>query len=107
MGGGKEKKKKRRIIYRRSGERSAEKAETIAFPNRKPYKTYFIKKAVRLTLSVVFWSSGYQVNTPRTFSSPHLTPLLMIQQYVNIFSVLTLSSYVFIDLMNIFYPFTF
>jgi hypothetical protein len=50
MGGGKEK-KNWRIIYRQSGERSVEKAETKAFPNRMPYKTYFIKKAVRPTLS--------------------------------------------------------
>jgi hypothetical protein len=48
MGGGKEK-KKRRIVYRQSGERSAEKTETKGFSNRERYKTYFIKKAVRLT----------------------------------------------------------
>jgi hypothetical protein len=46
MGGGKEK-KKWRIIYRQSGERSVKKTETKAFPNKKFYKTYFIKKAVR------------------------------------------------------------
>jgi hypothetical protein len=51
MGGGKEKKKTRRIVYHRSGERSAEKTEAKAFPNRKPYKIYFIKKAVRPMLS--------------------------------------------------------
>jgi hypothetical protein len=49
MGGGKEKKKTWRIIYRQSGERSVEKVETKAFPNKKPYKTYFIKKAVHPT----------------------------------------------------------
>jgi hypothetical protein len=43
MGGGKEK-KKMRIVYCQSGERSAEKADTKAFPNREPYKTYFSKK---------------------------------------------------------------
>jgi hypothetical protein len=43
MGGGNEK-KKRRIVYCQPGERSVEKAETKAFPNRKPYK-----KAVRPT----------------------------------------------------------
>jgi hypothetical protein len=48
MGGGKEK-KKQWIVYRRSGERSAEKAETKAFPNREPFKTYFIKKAAHPT----------------------------------------------------------
>ena len=42
-------KKKRRIVYRRSGERSAEKAESKVFLNREGYKTYFIKKAVRPT----------------------------------------------------------
>jgi hypothetical protein len=44
-------KKKRRIVYRQSDERLAKKAETKTFPNKKPYKTYFIKKAVCPTLS--------------------------------------------------------
>jgi hypothetical protein len=48
MGGGKEK-KKRRIIYRQSSEKLAKKAETKVFPNKMPYKTYFIKKAVHPT----------------------------------------------------------
>jgi hypothetical protein len=48
MEGGK-KKKKWRIIYFQSGERSAKKTEAKVFPNREPYKTYFIKKAVRPT----------------------------------------------------------
>jgi hypothetical protein len=58
MGGGKEK-KKWQITYRQTDERSAKKAETKAFPNKKPYKTYFIKKAVCLTVSRVFRFSGY------------------------------------------------
>jgi hypothetical protein len=47
--GGDKKKKKRLIVYVQSGERTAEKAESKVFPNRKRYKTYFIKKAVRPT----------------------------------------------------------
>jgi hypothetical protein len=43
MGGGKEK-KKRRIVYRQSGERSAETSETKAFSNREPYKHILSKK---------------------------------------------------------------
>jgi hypothetical protein len=42
MGGGKEK-KKWQIVFRQSGERSAEKTETKGFPNRERYKTYFFK----------------------------------------------------------------
>jgi hypothetical protein len=58
MGGGEEKKKPR-ILYRRSDERSAKKTEIKAFPNRKLYKTHFIKNAVCPKLSLVFRFSGY------------------------------------------------
>jgi hypothetical protein len=50
MGGGKEK-KKQQIVYRQPDERRIKKAETKAFPNTKPYKTYYVKKTVRPTLS--------------------------------------------------------
>ncbi len=54
--GGKE--KKRWIVYRRSDERSAEKAETKAFPNKRSFKMYFIKRVVRPRYLWVFSSSG-------------------------------------------------
>jgi hypothetical protein len=44
--GGSKKKKKTADHLRRSGERSAKKAEAKVFPNRERYKSYFIKKAV-------------------------------------------------------------
>jgi hypothetical protein len=51
---------------------------------------------------------GLYFGPKHTFSSPHPVPPPTIQQYVDIFSVFTLSRNVFIVLlMNIFYPFTF
>jgi hypothetical protein len=51
MGEGKEK-KKRRIIYRQTGEKSVEKAANKSFPNKKCYKTYFIKKNCPLNIKL-------------------------------------------------------
>jgi hypothetical protein len=48
MGGGKEKKKTADRLPPIRG-KIAETSETKAFPNREPYKTYFIEKAVHPT----------------------------------------------------------